>query len=111
MQQVVDLRESNEFQALGIEVLSLSPDPSDAWREEAAEFGITTPVLSDADNAVANRYGVMRWAVGDEPGHTFVLVDEDGIVRWIRDYGQPENGGLMYVPPKMLIEDMPTLAG
>jgi hypothetical protein len=33
-----------------------------------------------------------------EPGHTFVLVDGDDRLAWIRAYGAPENGGLMYVP-------------
>lgn len=32
------------------------------------------------------------------PGHTFVLVDKEGVVRWIQDYGAKENGGRMYVP-------------
>ncbi len=32
------------------------------------------------------------------PGHTFVLVDKKGIVRWIQDYGARSNGGRMYVP-------------
>ncbi len=59
--------------------------------------GIATPVLSDAGNVVAGNYGVMRWRVGGEPGHTFVVVDSAGLVRSVRDYGAPENGGLMYV--------------
>ncbi len=48
---------------------------------------------------------MLRWAVGTgEPGHTFVLVDEEGEVDWIRDYGAPENGGVMYVPVAELVE-------
>ena len=43
---------------------------------------------------------MMRWqAATGEPGHTFILVDEEGRVAWVRDYGAPENGGLMYVVP------------
>jgi hypothetical protein len=38
-----------------------------------------------------------------EPGHTFVLVGKDGTVRWIRDYGAPENGGFMYVAVNALL--------
>ena len=37
------------------------------------------------------------------PGHTFVLVDSIGRISWIRDYGAPEHGGLMYVAPKDLV--------
>jgi hypothetical protein len=71
----------------------------DLWRD-----------VADPDNRVADRYGVMRWRVPQtadvdsaEPGHTFVLVDEVGRIAWIRDYGAPENGGLMYVAPDDLI--------
>jgi hypothetical protein len=38
-----------------------------------------------------------------EPGHTFVLVDESGMVAWVRDFGAPENGGLMCVVPDQLV--------
>jgi peroxiredoxin len=103
MQQVVDLQNSTEFQKLDVELLSISPDSLEAWQEGASEFGIQTPVLSDAENGVASAYGVMRWAMGSEPGHTFILVDRDGRIRWIKDYGAPQNGGLMYVPPQDLV--------
>lgn len=109
MQQVVDLQNSPEFQALGVELLSLSPDPLDAWEEEAVNLGIRSPLLSDAGNQVARAYGVMRWQMpSGEPGHTFVLVDRQGEVAWIRDYGAAENGGLMYVEPGELL---PEIAG
>ena len=35
----------------------------------------------------------------NEPGHTFFLVDGDGRIAWLRDYGAAEHGGAMYVPP------------
>lgn len=107
MKQVVDLHNDKNFQKLGIALLSLSPDPIEAWREEGAEVGIRTPVLSDGNNRVAKSYGVMRWQMPTgEPGHTFVLVGSDGRIRWIRDYGAPENGGLMYVFPNQLVKEL-----
>jgi peroxiredoxin len=89
-------------EALGVEVLSISPDPLEAWEREARNLNIRTPLLSDSKNKVARSYGVMQWAVGAEPGHTFVLVDQSGKVGWVRHYGAPENGGFMYVLPSHL---------
>ena len=100
MQQVVDLQNDTSFTSLGIELLSISPDSVAAWQQEGARLGITLPTLSDEGNRVANQYGVMRWGMAtNEPGHTFVLVDAEGTVAWVRDYGAPEHGGAMYVPP------------
>jgi hypothetical protein len=63
--------------------------------------------LSDYGNKVATAYDVMQWmAASGEPGHTFVLVDEVGKIAWIKDYGAPENGGLMYVVPDRLIPEI-----
>ncbi len=106
MEQVVDLQKSQQFEALRIELLSISPDPIELWRAQAKDYRITLPVLSDPNNEVANQYGVMRWAMGSEPGHTFVLVDQRGEVAWIKDYGAPENGGLMYVAPNELVAQL-----
>jgi peroxiredoxin len=82
-----------------VPVFSIAPDGVDAWEEAARTYGVATPVLSDAGNRVAEAYGVMRWRMGNEPGHTFVVVGPDGMVQAVRDYGAPENGGLMYVEP------------
>jgi hypothetical protein len=41
-----------------------------------------------------------------EPGHTFVLVGIDGEIAWIRDYGAPQNGELMYVPVDQLVQEI-----
>jgi peroxiredoxin len=103
----VDLQDSEGFRELGVTLLSISPDSTSDWAAQVEELGITTPTLSDADNRVAERYDVLQWAAATgEPGHTFVLVDEEGAVRWIRDYGAPQNGGLMYVPPDELIPEI-----
>jgi alkyl hydroperoxide reductase subunit AhpC len=106
--QVVDLQEDKNFQDLGVELLSISPDPGDAWREEGREMGIRDfhTVLTDPENKVATSYGVMRWAMGDEPGHTFILVDESGEIAWLQDYGALENGGLMYVLPHEIVQQV-----
>ena len=107
MQQVVDLQDDERFQALGVALLSISPDPADAWAAEGSKLGITTPLLSDPGNRVATMYGVMRWKMpSNEPGHTFVLVGADGRIRWVRDYGAPEHGGAMYVPVPDLVAQL-----
>jgi len=112
MEQVVDLQEDRTFQDLDVGVLSISPDPASAWKAEGETLGVRTPMLSDDGNAVATTYGVMRWAMpSGEPGHTFVLVDEEGTVAWIRDYGAPENGGAMYVPPAEITDQVADALG
>ena len=40
MQQVVDLQNSKDFQALGVELLSISPDSVQAWAKEASAKGV-----------------------------------------------------------------------
>jgi peroxiredoxin len=107
--QVVDLQRSQEFEDLGVELVSIAPDPVEEWRADGERYGIRdyATVLSDAKNKVANRYDVMKWAAATgEPGHTFILIDESGEVSWIRDYGAPENGGIMYVVPIQLVEEL-----
>ena len=107
MQQVVDLHSDESFRSLDIELLSISPDSLDAWRQGVREFSIRSPALSDEGNRVAEDYGVMQWAMATgEPGHTFVLVDSDGTIRWLQDYGAPQNGGLMYVAPKDIVAEI-----
>ena len=107
--QVVDLQKSQAFKALGVELLSIAPDSVEAWRDDGDQYGIQDfrTVLSDAENKVANKYDVMRWqAATGEPGHTFILVDASGTVAWVKDYGAPENGGLMYIVPDQFVQEL-----
>lgn len=104
MKQVVDLQKSGAFKNLGVELLSVSPDPVGAWRDEGGGMGISSQMLSDPDNKVWLKYGTVDWMMSsNEPGHTFVLVDETGTVAWARDYGAPTHGGVMYVAPDELV--------
>lgn len=110
----MDLRKADGFKDLDLELISFAADHPDSWNDVAAEYDIPPgSLVSDPYNRVADRYGVMRWRVPStadvdsaEPGHTFVLVDAEGRIAWIRDYGSQENGGLMYVPPEDLIPEI-----
>lgn len=83
---------------MDIAILSIAFDPQAEQAASKQEYGITVPMLVDGDHLVSRTYDVLQWAVGTgEPGHTFILVDNSGILAWIQDYGAPENGGQMYV--------------
>jgi len=105
MQQIVDLQNDPDFQQLNVELISIALDSPEELAQGAMEYGITSvPLLSDRNQEVSEAYNVLQWAVATgEPGHTFILVDQNGKVAWIRDYGAPENGGMMYVPVQELI--------
>ncbi len=95
MRQVVDLQgEIGQFEALGVQVLAVTTDSLGLLREAADENAISIiPLLSDADSSVSGAYDTLgRGMHADRPGHTFILVDKEGDIRWRRDYSE------MYVP-------------
>jgi peroxiredoxin len=99
MQQIVDLEQDPVFTAMQISLVSLSTDSTSDLQRVGAEYGVTTPLLSDPDKGVSENYDVLRWATpSGEPSHTFILLNPEGEVVWIQDYGHPDNGGRMYVP-------------
>jgi peroxiredoxin len=107
MDQVVDLEGSAQFQALDLALLSIAIDPMDQLALAVRSWGVSTPHLSDAGGKVSESYGVLQWAMANgEPGHTFVLIGRDGNIKWIKDYGAPANGGLMYVPIDQLYPEV-----
>jgi peroxiredoxin len=108
MVQIVDLENDPEFEALGVTLLSIAFDDPETLAGAGDEFGVgATPLLSDASGATSEAYDVLKWAVATgEPGHTFVLVDGDGKVAWIQDYGHPSTRGVMYVEVPELVEEI-----
>jgi peroxiredoxin len=100
------VHKNRKFEALGVELLSVAPDTPEDWLEAGRKFGVREfdTLLSDEGNGVATSYDVMQWqAATGEPGHTFVLVDEAGRIAWVKDYGAPEHGGVMWVDPDELV--------
>ena len=108
MQQIVDLQKDPDFNSLNVQLLSIAFDSQEELREMAAEYDIgEIPLLTDSNKDVSEAYDVLQWAVASgEPGHTFVLVNKEGKIVWIRDYGAPENGGVMYVEIPELVSQV-----
>ena len=84
--QACDFRDSlASLQAAGYEVLGISPDPGGKLASFADAEGLTLPLLSDEDHAVAEAYAA--WGEKKNYGRTYeglirstVVVDEDGKV-------------------------------
>lgn len=95
----MDLQNSAEFQAMDVEIVSIARDPAQEQAPAAQELGIIAPMLVDAKSEVTNAYDVMKYALPNgEPSHTFVLVDSNGNIVWLKDYGAPDNPNrTMYV--------------
>ena len=107
MEQIVDLQNDPAFQSLDVGFLSIAFDKPAELSQVAMEYGTLIPLLTDEDQTVSMDFDVLQWAVASgEPGHTFVLVDENGKVVWIQDYGAPENRGVMYVPVEELVMEI-----
>lgn len=104
----MDLQNDSAFRALNVTLISIAADSPDQLAAAAQEYGIVeTPLLSDHDLAVSTAYDVMQWATpGGEPSHTFVLVDKNGRIAWVQDYGSPQNRGVMYVEPAELVAEI-----
>jgi peroxiredoxin len=112
MQQIVDLEANSAYRALNVPLVSIAFDAPDVLVAAGAEYGVkATPLLSDTDQSVSAAYDVLQWAVATgEPGHTFILVDEQGKIAWIRDYGVVESS--MYAEPSEIAEQVrESLAG
>ena len=89
-----------KFVELDIQVIAITTDSLDSLREAADENRISKlPMLSDSTGEVSKAYDVLgRGMHSDKPGHTFVLIDRQGLIRWRKDYSE------MYVPNEDLLE-------
>ena len=93
-----------ELRRRGLALINITTDPPDTLVEAARAYGIMTPLVSDEDRNMSNAYAVLGQGMHpDTAGHTFVLVDKKGMIRWRRDYSK------MYVPPAELFADIPRL--
>lgn len=99
-------RDYERFRALGIDVVAITVDPIDQLIVKGRQEGITLPVLGDDGARVSRAYDALRIGSmhpGQRPGHTFILVGRDGLVRWRRDYRE------MFVPNQSLLQALRAL--
>lgn len=70
-----------------MQILVISPDPNAKSQELAERLKARYRFLADADLAVTRRYGLVHARGGnrgqDVPRPTTVVVDRQGIVRWL----------------------------
>ena len=113
MEQVVDLQNSSEFEAMGVEIVSIARDSAEEQAPAARELGITVPMLVDTNGNVSSSYDVLKYALANgEPSHTFVLVNTDGNIVWLKDYGAPDNPNrTMYVEVNELYREVKNALG
>lgn len=110
--QLTDIeRRFDEFKALGVdEIATITTDPPDLLAQKVADEGITTPVMTDLNLTASDAYSTpdYRMAGMSESfnGHSFILVDEKGMIEWRADYGGPSTGNTMYVPVDSLLADI-----
>ena len=99
-QRDAELKKRNLF------LVSITTDPADVLRDVGFQYEISTPLVSDENRDMSSAYDVIG-APGamhsDTPGHTFLLVDGKGTIRWRRDYTT------MFVRPAELLADIPRL--
>lgn len=107
MQQIVDLQNDPDFQKLNVAFISIARDSLEEQASAIKEYQLPpeVPLLADTDTKVAESYGVLKYALDNgEPSHTFVLVNTQGEIVWIKDYGAPDKTDrVMYVEPAEII--------
>ena len=90
--------EQQRFSDAGLTIVPVVVNPTADVRPELDRFGLKTPFLIDLDRSVSSAYDTIgRGHHADLPGHSFVLVDGEGNMRWRMD--EPS----MFVEPSRLV--------
>lgn len=100
----------DEFEALGVDrMLTITTDPLGYSEEKVASESLRFPVLADEQAEVSRTYDMPRYGMhpmsNTQPGHSFVLVNGDGVITWRADYGGEPNY-TMYVPVDDMLADL-----
>ena len=101
--QIADLERDRGLRERDVDLVSVSTDSPDVLSAAARQYGITTPMLSDASREMSSDYGMLgRGGMGhpDTDGHAFMLLDRSGRIVWEREYGE------MYVRPAELLAEL-----
>lgn len=95
--QLFALKEDVEkFRELGVHVVALSADAPELTRQRFRKYGeFGFPVLSDADNKIAQTYRVFSPAEGKKEAvllHGTFVIDRAGTVQWVNIGEEPFTG-------------------
>ena len=89
--QIVAFGKDTELKNKDVAVLNITADPKADWKQaidKMPELGIAT-VLFDVDRRISLAYGVLSLPSsmhkGQFPGHSYVIIDKEGIVRFTKD--------------------------
>jgi len=92
--QIVAFGQDKDFSAINTVILNITVDSKDDWKkaiDKMPELSGNT-VLLDPDRSVSNLYGVLTLNSsmhrGQFPGHTYIIIDKDGVVRFTQDDAQ-----------------------
>ena len=105
LQQMTDLDQvKSQFAQLNIVAVSITGDSLNVLTNWAMSGGPkSSKILSDQSLTVSKAYDLLGADVsmmpGTASGHTFILVDKSGIIKWRQDYGP----NTMYVPNDQII--------
>ncbi|MBK9258475.1 MAG: redoxin domain-containing protein [Polyangiaceae bacterium] len=74
-----------EFEAKGIRIVAISSDEKEVLAEAQRDLALPFPLLSDADEQVIKRYGLVH--AGANNGQDIarpaeILLDGQGVIRW-----------------------------
>ncbi len=93
-------QDSTAFTDAGITVLPIVMNTREQIMRDMAANGVTTPFLLD-DGTVSADYGVLGKGMhAGLPGHSFVVIDKDGVQRWHGEYPS------MWLAPQDLLEEI-----
>jgi len=93
----------------GLVLVNVTNDRVADAKQAAATYRITTPLVADEDRDMTGAYDALGQGMHpNTAGHTFVLIDRQGVIRWRRDYWLGSKP-TMYVNPDQLLADIPNL--
>lgn len=89
--QIAAFGKDNYFNSGDTTVLIINPDTKNDWKTAVSKMPeLATPtVLLDYTKSVSRQYGVLTLPSsmhkGVMPGHTYLVLDKNGIVRFVKD--------------------------
>lgn len=95
-------QEAAQFKQANITVVPIVMDSRETIKQAMKQYGVVTPFLLD-DGTVSSAYKTLGKGMhSDLPGHEFILVDKQGVIRWDKNYQN------MWAQPADLLKQLRT---